>query len=113
MLNTKNEIEKFIDERKDEALTRASKILEKETSMASFNGIIGSKNQIYELDPLLFDNATEYVQAWRNMHEKSYEEEKNFPHPKASHRVHKLLQDSLMEEFIENYLARTYYKKHK
>lgn len=80
--------------------------------MASFNGIIGSKNPIYKIDPLLFDNATEYVQEWRNMHEKSYEEEKNFPYSKASHRVHNLLQDSFLEEFTENYLARTYYKKH-
>ncbi|MGH4119334.1 hypothetical protein [Clostridium sp.] len=108
----KEKVEQYIKENKGTALKRASEILEKETSMASFNGIIGSKNGTYAIDPLDYEDSEKYIEDWNLKHEECYAVEKNFPYEKASHRVHKLLKDEFLQEYINNYLARIYYNKH-
>lgn len=105
-------VEQYIKENKETALKRASEILKREISMASYNGIIGSKNETYAIDPLDYKNPEEYIEDWNLKHEECYEEEKNFTYEKASHRVHKLLEDEFLQQFTNNYLARIYYNKH-
>lgn len=102
----------YIEDNKDEALKRVSKILGKETRMPSFNGIIGGKNATYDVNPLDYNTAEGYVAAWMISHEKRYTDEINAPYSKSSHRVHDLLQDNFVKKFIESYLARSYFNKH-
>ncbi|WP_242274960.1 topoisomerase [Bacillus cereus group sp. BfR-BA-01445] len=108
----REDVIQYIEDNKDEALKRVSKILGKETKMPSFNGIVGGKNTTYDVNPLDYNTAERYVAAWMLSHEKRYNDEVNASYSKSSHRVYDLLQDSFVKEFIENYLARTYFNKH-
>ncbi len=108
----RDKIEKYITENKEHALEIASKILKQEVSMQSFNGIIGSKNGIYATDPLNYETPEKYIEDWNLKHEECYNAEKNFPYEKSSHRIHNLLKDKFLKEYISKYLAKIYYKKH-
>lgn len=112
MIMKKVNVEKYVKDNEDKALKKASEILGKEISMQSFNGIVGGKNETYGVDPLEYDTAENYIEAWMISHKKIYNDEKNSSYRKSSHRVHALLQDSFLRDYIENYLARTYFNKH-
>lgn len=112
MVMKKSDVIKYVKDNETAALERASQILDKETNLQSFNGIIGGKNATYDVEPLEYDTPESYIEAWMLSHQKRYNDEKYFSYPKSSHRVYNLLQDSFVKDFIENYLARTYYKKH-
>lgn len=107
----REEAEKYIEDHKEDALLRASEILGRDVSFASFNGIIGSKNGTYSVDPGSYPTVEEYIEDWHRQHNVCYEAEKYAPSEKSSHRVHKLLQDEFVCQFIDNYLARTYYRE--
>ena len=64
---------------------------------------------------LLLQNSTaqDYVNAWIDNHNKIYEQEKGSSSEKSRMRIHKLLQDEVLREYICNYLKRTYYRKTK
>lgn len=109
----REEIEKFVEDNKEYALLRASEILGREVSWSSFNGIIGSKNGTYSVDPCSYPTAEKYIEDWHKQHNACYESEKNSRSEKSSHRIHKLLQDKSECEYIDYYLARTYYRKNK
>jgi hypothetical protein len=112
MAMKKSDVVKYVKDNEDAALERVSQILDKETNLQSFNGIIGGKNATYDVEPLEYDTPESYIEAWMLSHQKRYDDEKHFPYPKSSRRVYNLLQNNFVKEFIENYLARTYYKKH-
>ena len=78
-----------------------------------FSGIIGAKNATYSVDVCSFSTAQDYVYAWIYNHNKIYEQEKSSSSEKSSMRIHKLLQDEFLREYIYNYLKRTYYRKTK
>ena len=109
---TREKVEQYIIENQQVALQRASKILGKEMLMQNFNGIIGSKNQTYSINPLDYDEPEKYIESWNLIQEEIYASEKDFPYEKASHRVHNLLQDEFLKEYIDFYLARIYYNKY-
>lgn len=115
MAMNKNDVEIYLEDNEAEILEKVSKILNKDTSLSSFNGIIGGKNATYEVDALDYDSAEDYIEAWMNSHDEKYNDEKNYlPHgSKSSHRVHDILMDNSIKTFAENYLARTYFRKHK
>lgn len=108
----KEDVIQYIKDNEDKALKKASQILHKETNMQSFNGIIGGKNATYDVNVLEYETPEDYLEAWMQSHQKKYNDERNIPYTKSSHRVHDMLQDSFLAEFIRNYLARTYFKKH-
>lgn len=112
MVMKKREVVKYVKENETAALERVSQILDKKTNLQSFNGIIGGKNATYEVDPLEYDTPESYIKAWMLSHQQRYNDEKHFSYSKSSHRVYNLLQDNFVKDFIENYLARTYFKKH-
>lgn len=68
-----------------------------------------------DMQLLLHQNSTaqDYVNAWIDNHNKIYEQEKGSSSEKSSMRIHKLLQDEVLREYICNYLKRTYYRKTK
>ena len=107
------EVERHITDNESEALYRAGQILGREVSRESFNGIIGGKNSTYSSDPSNYETPESYIADWRKKHDARYEREKNYSHDMSSHRIHKLLQDEFVSEYIDNYLARTYFRKHK
>ena len=53
---------------------------------------------------LLHQNSTaqDYVNAWIDNHNKIYEQEKGSSSEKSSMRIHKLLQDEVLREYICN-----------
>ncbi|WP_336779832.1 topoisomerase [Paenibacillus illinoisensis] len=106
------DVEKYIKENSKSALNRVSSILGTEISMQSFNGMIGGKNDTYTVNPLNFETAEEYISEWKANHKKIFESEKNAIYEKSSHRIDELLKESDIAKFIENYLARTYFRKH-
>lgn len=108
----KEKVEQYIQENKEEALKRIGEILGRETSMESFNGIIGGKNQIYAINPLDYKNPETYIADWHKKQEELYNSEINVPYEKSSHRIYNLMQDEISRKFIDHYLARIYYNKH-
>lgn len=111
MAMKKSDVVKYVKDNEIEALKRVSKILDKKTNLQSFNGIVGGKNATYKVDPLEYDTPESYIEAWMLSHQKRYNDEKHFSNSKSSHRIYNLLQDSFVKDFIENYLARTYFRK--
>lgn len=107
----REDVIQYIEGNKKEALEKVSQIRRKETNMQSFNGIINGKNAIYDVDPLDYGTPESYIEAWMLSHQKKYNDEKNAPYSKSSHRIHDFLQDSFVKEFIKNYLAKTYFNK--
>lgn len=103
--------EKYIQENQEKALRRASQILGKQISHASFNGRIGGKNATYELNINDFDTAQDYVEAWFNSNLQRYEDEKHFGDSKSSVRIYNMLSDEFLRNYIGMYLARTYFRK--
>lgn len=102
------EVETYLQENKEYALGLASSILDREISWQSFNGIIGGKNKAFNVSPSNYHSAEEYVAAWKKSHSLEYEKYGyNTPHS-AAYRIQKLLDDSILEEYIEKFLARTY-----
>lgn len=112
MIMKKDDVIQYVKDNEDTALKKVSQILGKETTILSFNGIIGGKNATYGVDPLEYDTPESYIEAWMQSHQKKYNDEKTLSYKKSSHRVHDLMRDSFVRNFIENYLARTYFKKH-
>ncbi|MFG6114601.1 topoisomerase [Halobacillus sp. MO56] len=112
MVMKRVDVIKYVKENEGRALKKASEILSKETSIQSFNGIVGGKNATYSVDPLEYETAESYIEDWMRSHHKRYNDEKNFSYRKSSHRVHDLLKDSFVKNYIENYLARTFFNKH-
>ncbi|MCY7716967.1 topoisomerase [Bacillus altitudinis] len=107
-----DEVIQFVKENEEKALEITNEILGKGTTMQSFNGIVGGKNATYDVDALAFDTPEGYVEAWLNSHWQRFSDEKYAPYEKSSHRVHKLLKNPFLKQYIKNYLARTYFKKH-
>lgn len=107
----KEDVKQYISDNEEIALEKASQILGKVTSMQSFNGIIGGKNATYEVNVLDYSTPEKYVRAWMKSHEEKYEDEKHLSFDRSSHRVHELLKDDFLKEYIKNYLARTYFNK--
>ncbi|MBE7106640.1 topoisomerase [Bacillus cereus] len=102
----------------EEALKRASKILDKEINWSSFNGIIGGKNDIYEVVLEKHNTVEAYVVDWMYGHELAYssDKHKNLPynkHNRSSYKVHALLEDELSRKFIVCCLMKTYFKRKK
>lgn len=108
----REDVMQYVEDNKEKALENASRILEKNVSMQSFNGIIGGKNATYGVNTLDYDTPESYIEAWMISHERKYNDEINASYSKSSHRVHDLLQDNFLKVFIKNYLARTYFNKH-
>lgn len=108
----KQAVEKYIKDNSDVALNLVSSILNKNVSMQSFNGIIGGKNKTYDTDALNYKTPEEYIEAWKQSHQGNFDSDKNALYKKSSHKINDLLQNPIVEKFIENYLARTYFKKH-
>ncbi|MGL6105527.1 hypothetical protein [Romboutsia sp.] len=102
----------YLNNNEKTALDIASRILGKNVSKASFNGIIGGKNGVYDVDALRYSNPSDYVNEWIVSHNQLYNKEKDCMYEKSSHRVHRLLSDNFLRGYIEQYLTRTYYKKH-
>lgn len=113
MVMTEIENEAYLKDMQLLALKRAGTILGREISVQSFNGIIGGKNGVYNVDALDYQNADEYVKAWHIQHENIYEREKDCGYEKSSHRVHALLEDDLLREYIDSWLRRTFYRKNR
>ena len=114
MGKSKEAVEKYLKENEATALIKATQILGKDTDKQSFNGIIGGKNKIYGISILDYDTPEDYIDAWMQSHNGIYESEKHWPEfTKSSHRIQALLNDSFLREFSENYLANSYFKKHK
>ncbi|GEM_PF-6176485 len=67
----KEDVKQYILDNEEMALEKATKILGKLTSMQSFNGIIGGKNAIYEVNALDYSTPENYVEAWMESHKKS------------------------------------------
>lgn len=105
-------VELFLQNNQQQALNLASSILNKTVSIQSFNGIIGGKNGTYDVDALNYSNPSDYISDWLDSHNQLYNKEKNFSYEKSSHRVHKLLSDNFLKNYIEQYLTRTFYRKH-
>lgn len=95
----KEEVEWYGRDNKDIALEKSSEILKREVYFASFNGIIGSKNEMYAIDQLDYDNPEEYIKNWNLKQDECYAAEKDIPYEKASNRVHELLEDELLQEY--------------
>lgn len=108
----REEVIQYVNDNKDRALEKAGLILGRKINMQSFNGIIGGKNAIYDVDPLDYETPENYIKAWMQSHQERYNDEKYAPYEKSSHRVHNMLQDDFLKKYIENYLARTYFNKH-
>lgn len=114
----RQDVEKYFKENKEEALKRASEILNKEVDWSSFNGIIGSKNDTYEVVVEEHNTVESYVKDWMYGHELAYSSDKHkgYPynkHDRSSYKVHALLEDEFLRGFIECCLMRTYFKKKK
>lgn len=104
------EVETYIQENKEYALSLVSSILEREVSWQSFNGIIGGKNKTFNVSPSNYSSAEEYVAAWRKAHSMEYEKYGYKTPHSAIYRIQQLLEDSILEEYIEKFLARTYFR---
>ncbi|MCU4862753.1 hypothetical protein OB981_22110 [Bacillus cereus] len=68
----KQDVEKYFKDNKEEALRRASEILNKEVNWSSFNGIIGGKNDTYEVVVEEHNTVESYVKDWMYGHELAY-----------------------------------------
>ena len=104
------EVSNYVAANEAKALERTNELLDKD--YLKFSGFLGGKNTMYGVNPLNYQTPESYIQAWMNSHYKRHEDEKNSTY-KSSHRINTLLQDNFMEEFIKNYLARLYFRKHK
>lgn len=114
----RKDVEKYFKDNKEIALKRASEILAKEVNWSSFNGIIGSKNDTYEVNVEDHDTVGSYIKDWMYGHELAYssDKHKNLPynkHNRSSYKVHVLLEDEYLKGFIECCLMKTYFKKKK
>lgn len=114
----KTEIDQFFKDKEEEALKRASEILDKEIKWPNFNGIIGGKNDIYEVKVEDHNTVESYVVDWMYGHELAYSSDrhKNLPynkHNRSSYKVHALLEDKLLRKFIVCCLMKTYFKRKK
>lgn len=105
-------VDLFLQSNQQQALNIASSILNKPVSIQSFNGIIGGKNGTYHVDALSYSNPSDYISDWLDSHNQLYNREKNFSYEKSSHRVHRLLSNNFLKNYIEQYLTRTFYRKH-
>ncbi|MEU2153257.1 hypothetical protein ACF07W_38575 [Streptomyces sp. NPDC015140] len=114
MGKSKKVVDRYIKENEPTALKKATQILNKDTGKLNFNGIIGGKNRIYGIEILDYNTPEDYIDAWMQSHNRIYEAEKHWPEfTKSSHRIQALLNDAFLKEFTENYLAKSYFKKHK
>ncbi|PFC27711.1 topoisomerase [Bacillus thuringiensis] len=114
----KKEVDQFFKDKEEEALKRASEILGKEIKWSNFNGIIGGKNDIYEVVMENHNTVESYVVDWMYGHELAYssDKQKNLPYNKynrSSYKVHALLEDELLRKFIVCCLMKSYFKKKK
>ncbi|MDW3988266.1 topoisomerase [Staphylococcus saprophyticus] len=107
----KEQIENYINHNKEHVLNKVSKTWGRQVNMASFNGIIGSKNFTFDVNPVDYTDVSNYVEAWLENFDTIYQKEKNIPYEKSSHKLHKLLEDSEIRKFIIVYLARIYFNK--
>lgn len=105
-------VETYIHEYENQALSIASEILQRDITKSSFNGIIGGKNATYDVDPLKYTNPLDYVNDWLKSHDQRYNDEIDCTYEKSSHRIHKLLSNDFLKNYIIQYLTRTYYRKH-
>lgn len=109
----KDEVLRYVEENKTLALKKASYILDKEINWESFNGIIGGKNDTYSVNIGDHETAESYVNAWFSSHQKIYKKEINASYRKSSHKIHDMLQDDFLKEYITRFLARSYFKNKK
>lgn len=106
-------VDNYLKANKSNAFSKAETILGGTMTDSRFSGLIGGKNATYSVDVCSYSTAQDYVDAWIDNHNKIYEQEKNASSEKSSMRIHKLLQDELLKDYICNYLKRTYYRKSK
>ncbi|WP_413565477.1 topoisomerase [Bacillus sp. 3P20] len=114
----KKEVLQYYKDRKEEALKRASKILDKKVDWSSFNGIIGGKNDIYEVILENHSTVESYVVDWMYGHELAYSSDKHKKlsynkYNRSSYKVHALLEDELLRKFIVCCLMKTYFNRKK
>lgn len=107
----KEKIEIYIKNNQEMVLKKCSNILGKNINMQNFNGIFGSKNRYYHVEPENHPNADEYIKAWFDSFESLYKLEKDKHPDRSSHRIKRLLKDEDIKKFVIVYLARTYLKK--
>lgn len=108
-------VEQYYQSNLEEALKRASEILEDQKKQPNFNGLVGGKNKTYGVEIKEHDTPESYVKAWMNGHERVYKEDgdKNPSFTKkdrSSYRIQALLEDEFLRGFIECYLIRSYFK---
>lgn len=104
----KRAVENFIENNKEYALIIASEILNKEINWQSFNGLIGGNNRSFEISATNYSSANEYILAWKNAHSILFKEYGYKTPISTVYKIQKLLEDPFLDEFINNFLARTF-----
>ncbi|WP_273854063.1 hypothetical protein [Guptibacillus spartinae] len=107
----REEVETYVRDHQQEALRRTNKLMNDHfgKEYSSFNGLIGGKFKTYEVILGDYDTAEECVEAWLEGHGKIYQSEENQP-DKSSNRIKLMLQDDYLRKFIENFVAKAYFK---
>ncbi|WP_281657675.1 topoisomerase [Halobacillus sp. Cin3] len=107
----REEVETYFRNHQQEALRRTNELMKSHFGRvySNFNGLIGGKFRTYGVDVGDCDTAEECVEAWLEGNEKIYQREKN-QSDKSSYRIKLMLQDEYLRKFIENFVAKAYFK---
>ena len=81
-------------------------------SAQSLNGIIGGKNENYNVSVMNCESHIDYYLKWKDGHYAKYLKDTQVSWHRTSKSLYEVLQDLFLEEFISAYLSRTYFKKH-
>lgn len=113
MVDNLENVKKYLSIHQEEAFNKCTDInkknnLDKVMNFSSFNGLIGGKNRTYNLDIRSFNTAQEYVNAWIMANETLYQEEKIYGIDKSSVRIHNLLDDKFVKDYVAIYLTKIF-----
>ncbi|MBU3218131.1 hypothetical protein LL033_14420 [Clostridium estertheticum] len=81
--------------------------------MSSLNGMIGSKNGTYKVEPKNYNNADEYYEDWLKSHNELFENDKECNYERSVHRIHRLLHNSFLNSYLKMFLVRTFLRKNR
>ena len=106
------EAQKYLKDNQNSVLEKCGKLLGREISIQSFNGLIGGKNKVYNVDAVNYKTPEEYIDAWKKS-QKEIKARDNADYDNSIKRIDLLLKDKEISNYVNAFLTRTYYKRTK